>query len=1667
VSNRWVATALLLIAAGTVGLILAFTPAEDVPRPFPVDAERFRELPIDTAPEDRHRLEREFSPETSRNSAQRVVPAVRQVAFEAPEPLPPARSVATATADAISIHRVKVVYRDATGARVERAASSNAVIRVGAQAIEIQGEVDGAAGVLIAVDGVERRVNLSQRGEFSAPWTELSVGAHQVRIEPAGEDGRPLPDRSAIYFPLQIRTSSLRIRSIDPSGLVFAQPPYRIQVNLDSAEFESPQVSMFQLHQLSDNGASRAEIPIASAVRVGNAPALELAVERPLEPGAYRLRVLGGQQGLRDAYGNLLAGNDGAGKHHESEFVKPDPDVGSGVRPGISGSTGPYVRFQEFTAPRKVPDGFNPNDKVETRVARLYYYRDAHRVAQIVNRKVRSHHRAGVDVERQLADKARTLAEQRTAARQQAERSAISAAQKARQLEQQLQLTEQSLQRAIEEWNAFRQAAGTAIDPGGNASAAEGVGGKQANAAKIDAVQTRSTAGQLESLANSLARKADALRSQLLAARDAEVAANSLLLDTEASEQMTREEQFRREVSAAHADPDTYAAGEPASDDPVEQVSISVIGEGLIQLRGPLKGINQIRLMIDQIDAPVGQVRVAVHSVQLNGERADRMEVVANQVQKYVQHSRFLTMQSAELLRRAVVEVAAQRAEEARMLSEGRGQADRDAAYLDAFFGQDFLDELATLDSELLRTGNKLLSIHAMDTTSLSSALTLIALARNDTRREILARFEELCRTQLVCGEEGYLEAGISCGKQRHGLCRHPKYCLLAPNARFESLRGFFQSDLVGDDTLTPLQRDVIRLGQIFKSRLITELEYKQRVMERAVIEERLGDRLKELQQARDREQASLARLSEARNTRRDQLNLVAQTSTEMRSEVASLFAPLQGVEQDARSFEQFVDATSEAISNAMLESTFPGLQGRPARKSLPGILNSIDGDTSRLKVEMAELPAGVRAEIDRAAKRPLAERLYEHRRKTVESLQGALDLDLRKDERLRINEAIDETPIEGSFRFGGRDVEFSIQDGDVRLGQAAEEMLRASLDNCRQFADRLAGFEKLDHRIRNTRRWLTDFDKRAKDDGALLETVLAARTEYRELAGAAARIKSRAGELFQEFDQLLIELDRDDADLTKLFRQWQEIRTQVEAYSASLPELDQLVKRQFPVLNRLFAKLVADERTVRAAQGDADASRRPLDHKKFLDMLIDELEEKYIELLEGTRAHTANVDNYIKRLTTALDDDFHTQFYEPAFRQIREASQFYDVQFGQTETTSILANNRELAKVSPAATMEFDLPHRDLLVTEAMRGAKAVLDDVGALANDPTFLALARLKAGQSTASPPAGTSAGLATVRNVLPGLDSTAAEAILPQNQQSNRQLGAALESLIPDPAIYKFETGTGYEIRPVIQPDGQAVVFDFNYMYTTSLREPVRADEKHLGRVKRHFIRTDVQLSNFELREVSRYVVALKAARTSRGVPLFEDIPLAGVLFRPLPSDEKSLQENLILAQATIFPTLFDLMGLRWAPAVADLDALRLQNSEFTVRGRQRAIKNRVYDYASEQVDEFLRIPAGQRRADLYRSQESIPTQHPNGYEGPGLDQQDSQLREGYEPRSLYPERPFIPGESSEGVLPRGGRGVRVHIQSPHEFQPEIENLPETDPRSSRTRTNGPARSSRQR
>lgn len=91
----------------------------------------------------------------------------------------------------------------------------------------------------------------------------------------------------------------------------------------------------------------------------------------------------------------------------------------------------------------------------------------------------------------------------------------------------------------------------------------------------------------------------------------------------------------------------------------------------------------------------------------------------------------------------------------------------------------------------------------------------------------------------------------------------------MACNARFASLKGFFDAELANDDMMTPLQREFIGLAQIFKASLVTEMEYRQRVMERAVIEERLGSREEDLREAREAERIAKDQFVEASNSMR------------------------------------------------------------------------------------------------------------------------------------------------------------------------------------------------------------------------------------------------------------------------------------------------------------------------------------------------------------------------------------------------------------------------------------------------------------------------------------------------------------------------------------------------------------------------------------------------------------------------------------------------------------------------------------------------------------------------------------------------------------------------------------------------------------------------------
>lgn len=1391
-------------------------------------------------------------------------------------------------------------------------------------------------------------------------------------------------------------------------------------------------------------------------------------------PGSYTIGV---NKSVLDIYGNGITPAPGLADPRVYQTVLLTQAVDrplASVSAGVTLQTGPPVEFPEYTKVREYPEGFNPGDKVETRVVRLYYTRDAHRIAQIVNREVKSYNRATVDVRRRAADRARDDAKKATEERQRLADAAIRAAQETRAAEAEVKNLQGRLgtargeagqaqallgQRQIDLDQARTDLARAEAEAGPRAAADQAlddlrrhVGNLEAQQARLEAdlratppaapnypeiqrqkretdqdlvaakaqlavqvqaSQTRAGAAvdaqrrrvaELQADIDTLRRAAagagaadPALTNQLAAAqekvaarRQAEAQRDDARKVKEREEERLYQDLFRLEVAAAREDPDTYAPGKPESADPVAQCSISVIGEGLIQIRGPIKGLNAIRTMINLMDAPAGQVRVAMHTVQVNGERGDRMEKVVANIQRYLDHARFLTVQSSQMLRKAVTVVASRKALEAEaLLGPNCPPADRDARYLQAFFGADFIAELAQLDSEFLKTGNKVLSLHSMDSTSLSAALFLMALAKNEVRREILAEFGALLGHELPQAEQSYYLAGLS-GNKCDACCDKKQY-FLAYNARFASLRGFFDGEVAGTDTLTPVQREFVRLAQIFKARMITEIQLNQRVYERSLLEERFTsksykDQLREASAREDEANKKVAEFQEKLeaaivSSNRGILDLIAAAN-----EVTERVSDLEILSRDLRGFNN-----SLAERRMQYEKSI-----RELRQDLLSHMSALDAfEFSSALKKLDELDSAVEQLEPYELLRP------EERQANYRGRKIGIDLKIKRYEYVANSD--------GSRR--RVDVFDLASQPDLQFKLSK---MMAALDD---FVYPTQPYTGIYGRVKDVAARI-NAGEITSDDTAVLAADIPELLKL--ILGQAATARSGLREL-QELLTIQPPQETAAASRYQVFK---------ENIKASLNPAGQLIVQTKTIFERsdgAFRGLAEAASGRDAAIRIAALARRPLDEKKLLDLLVDEMEDKFIELLEGTRAHTANVDNYLRAVTTALDDDFNTQFYLPSFRRVREASRYWDVTLGQIETTTILTNNRQLGKVTPAATFEFDLPKRNILITEGFQSAKALMDEYGALMADPTFLALGKLYSGLPT-SGQFGGGAGNSAVRNVLPGLGSSPDETILAQGGPGRQNVGAALEALIPDPAIYKFETGTGYEIRPVLAPDGQAVVFRLDYLYTTDVREPVRADEKHLGRVKRHFISTDVALLNFELKEVSKYIVGLKASRTARGVPLLGDIPGVGVLFRPLPSQESALQENLIYSQATIFPTLFDLMGLRYAQAVADLDPMADRLNEFSARGRRTDLEQRVYDLSAARVDNGLRIPGGERRTDLYRPQYTVPYQHPNGYSGPGMKLRDGTLQEGYDPRGAFPQSQFAPWKLPEDAmrpLPPGG------------------------------------------
>lgn len=1343
-----------------------------------------------------------------------------------------------------------------------------------------------AAILAIATTAIGQQI---QQSSSAGQWKSATSRSRTI-VRPADESGaQSTPIRQASYtlLPYVTDTPSVAIDKTQTAAETKTAAPKPAIPPMPStpAVDRYPGGSVVLRIPFSGTGLTRGSVAVADAFRVyyerPNAAGVA-TYERVLPDGTPDLLTSSLVVELRFRYLNpgvywivFSELQDSAGKMRAAGAVdafKPDTETGekkSFIVPEGQ-ERGEQVEFPRFLRPGDKQDEFDPGDRVDTRVLQLYYFRDARLVAEYINRNIKDLNQAGYDEAQRFAQQARQTAEESIDERRFKETAAIEAARKTRELQHQLGDTRDKLADATQKkaaitiqkaqlenaiqvttgadstelqasidatksainlnsnnitassqnidnlQNEFNQAVSDEKNavPGAmdrriaaeeklsdaeasHASLIEERGklqnklvamnSLQANLAVLQTAETQLTT-DTTNLNTLLGSGALGLPNQLINSQTDEISERNAVVKAEALELRAAQEQFRREVAAGLADRNSYARGLLRSVDPVTQVSISVVGTSRLQLRGPIKGVNKIARMVHQLDSPVGQVKIGIHTIQVNGEHGDRMDFVYERINQEVAHSRFLVNMSSQLLRRAVQEVASEVALAADQgylpdgcppdLTTGFAKLSgtvqttgeqRDRRYLYAFFGSDFISELEEMDSELLNTQNKLLSIHSMDTISLAGAFFVMAHADSPVRQRIVQRFQELLAGELPQRETEYVQSlthVTSHGKTLQNRFRQAMkidnknaaeiYFNASRTYHFPNTVSYFSDQIPGQGTLNPVQYATIKLAQSLKAQLVAEMELRNYVLERSLLETKAGETAEKY--AKSVKNAAMAAM------RADKEAAVA----------------------------------SHALASLLVHSADAILAGDKFAKLTSDNLSIAQAALQRMR-EVANLP--------------------------------------------NVSQEIIETAIAMSQK---DDVAFKENVWDAALVSLGVDTSNDVL--------------------------------------------------FIPMATALKQAKVPGSELWHQF---------------------REFRTQISLLvNAKLDE--------------------ANAKKLRAENEESVFSQR------LLDQFIDEQEEKSVELMEALRAHSSNVDNYLKRLAIAVEDDVAAQFYEPAFQRIRRVSRTWDVTLGQIETTTVLTNNRTLAKVSPAASFEFDLPQRDILLTEALNGSKALANEYGNLLKDGTFLAGTAMLSGQ----PATGILGDNAAIQGI-PGL---------PQD----RNFGSELQKLIPDPAIYKFETGTGFEIRPIIQPDGNSIVYGFDYMYSTNVREPVRADEKHLGRIKRHFVHTDVQTSSYELREISRYTVALKASRTDRGVPLFEDLPGVGAAFRPLPSEESSLQTNIILGSSTIYPTVFDLMGLRWSAYVDELSSPGIATDKTTQASRREELRSHLLNNTREKVNSRIRL-----------------------------------------------------------------------------------------------------------
>ncbi|MFO0948536.1 MAG: hypothetical protein U1D30_21870, partial [Planctomycetota bacterium] len=102
------------------------------------------------------------------------------------------------------------------------------------------------------------------------------------------------------------------------------------------------------------------------------------------------------------------------------------------------------------------------------------------------------------------------------------------------------------------------------------------------------------------------------------------------------------------------------------------------------------------------------------------------------------------------------------------------------------------------------------------------------------------------------------------------------------------------------------------------------------------------------------------------------------------------------------------------------------------------------------------------------------------------------------------------------------------------------------------------------------------------------------------------------------------------------------------------------------------------------------------------------------------------------------------------------------------------------------------------------------------------------------------------------------------------------------------------------------------------------------------------------------------VATSASKKPRGIPLLEDIPYAGTIFRSKRTADGAFQDNIILADCVVYPTVFNLIGKEWFRG-PESDPNRLIERERVEMARRSRIQELLISHTHREAEAIVGLP----------------------------------------------------------------------------------------------------------